>query len=216
MAFAGWPKEAVTFYEGLEADNSKAYWTAHKDVYERAVRAPLEALLAELAPEFGPGRPFRPYRDVRFSKDKSPYKTSAAALVGEHGYIALSADGLNVGGGMVHLAPDQLERYRRAVDDEASGATLEAVVRSIRTAGHDCGPHEALKGAPKGYAKDHQRIELLRAKGLIMWHAWPPTTWLATASAKVRIENVLRAAAPLTAWLDQHVGPSTMEPPARG
>ena len=70
MAFRGFPPEALTFYEGLEADNSKTYWTAQKDVYERAVKEPMEALCAELDDDgFGPMRIFRPYRDVRFSKD---------------------------------------------------------------------------------------------------------------------------------------------------
>src|SRR5438552_9962360 len=101
MAFRGFPPEAISFYEGLEADNSKTYWTAHKDVYERAVKEPMEALCAELDGEFGPLRMFRPYRDVRFSKDKSPYKTAAAAAnEAEHGdvyYLHLSSSGLFVG-----------------------------------------------------------------------------------------------------------------------
>ncbi len=71
MAFKGWPAEAIEFFEGLEADNSKAYWQANKSVYEQAVREPMNALLAELAPEFGEGKVYRPYRDVRFSADKS-------------------------------------------------------------------------------------------------------------------------------------------------
>jgi uncharacterized protein (DUF2461 family) len=73
-AFKGWPERALEFYEGLEADNSKAYWLDHNDVYERDVKAPKEALLAELSKEFGDTRQFRPYRDVRFSRDKSPFR----------------------------------------------------------------------------------------------------------------------------------------------
>lgn len=65
VAFRGWPAEAIEFFEGLEADISKAYWQDHKDIYERSVRGPMEELLAELAPEFGEGTIFRPYRDVR-------------------------------------------------------------------------------------------------------------------------------------------------------
>ena len=212
--FRGWPPAAVEFFEGLEADNSKAFWTAHRDVYERDVRAPMEELLAELAPELGPGRLLRPYRDVRFSKDKTPYKTSAAAMVGGTGYVALSADGLTAGAGMVHLAPDQLDRYRRAVDDAEDGRALEAIVAGIRAAGHECAPHDPLKTAPKGYARDHLRIELLRARGLIAWHRWPPAPWLATPKAKDRIVAVLRVSAPLSRWLADHVGETTT-PPAR-
>ena len=73
MSFAGFPDEGLVFYEGLEADNSRTYWLEHRDRYESAVRAPLLALVEELAPEFGTPKVFRPYRDVRFSKDKTPY-----------------------------------------------------------------------------------------------------------------------------------------------
>ena len=75
MAFSGWSAEAVEFFRGLEADNTKAYWTAHKTFYEASVREPMAELLGELSTEFGPARIARPYRDVRFRADKSPYKT---------------------------------------------------------------------------------------------------------------------------------------------
>ena len=211
MAFRGWPVEAIEFFEGLEADNSKTYWQAHRDVYERAVKAPMEELLAELAPEFGAPKLFRPHRDVRFSKDKTPYKTNIAALVGEVGYVSLSAEGLGAGAGMVHLAPDQLERYRAAVADEGSGPALAEIVAGLRRLGHECGPHEALKTAPRGYPRDHPRIELLRAKGLVLWHQWPVGAWLGTAKAKSRVAEVIRAAGPLHRWLSQHVGPTALE-----
>ena len=71
MAFEGWPAEALEFYEGLQADNSRTYWTRHKPVYDQQVLGPMADLVAELAPEFGDAKIFRPYRDVRFSKDKS-------------------------------------------------------------------------------------------------------------------------------------------------
>src|SRR3990170_4474832 len=118
MAFKGWPAEALHFYEGLEADNSKAYWQDNKAIYDECVRAPMDGLLSELAPEFGEGKLFRPYRDIRFSADKSPYKTAIAASLAWGGYVHLSAEGLFVGSGMYHMAPDQLERYRAAVDDD--------------------------------------------------------------------------------------------------
>jgi hypothetical protein len=112
MTFAGWPAEALEFYEGLAADNTKTYWTRHKAEYEEHVLRPMTELLEELAPEFGDPKIFRPYRDVRFSKDKTPYKTHIGALVGR-GYIQLSAAGLAVGSGMYHLDAGQLDRYRR-------------------------------------------------------------------------------------------------------
>jgi uncharacterized protein (DUF2461 family) len=85
----------------------------NKDAYETLVRAPMEALLAELRPEWGEGRIFRPYRDMRFSREKSPYKTNIGAMLGA-GYIQLDARGLAAGCGMWEMAPDQLERYPEA------------------------------------------------------------------------------------------------------
>src|SRR5262249_61644771 len=123
-------EEALEFYEGLEADNSKAYWTAHKAVYEEKVRGPMAELLEELAPEFGETKIFRPYRDVRFSKDKSPYQTHIGALVGD-GYIQLSANGLAAGSGMHGMAPDQVDRYRQAVAGGANGEERERVTSAI-------------------------------------------------------------------------------------
>ena len=209
MAFRGWPVEAVEFFEGLEVDNSKAYWQANKDVYERAVKAPMEQLLADLAPELGEAKLFRPFRDVRFSQDKSPYKTNIAALLGGFGYVELSSGGLAAGGGAVHLGSEQLQRYRAAVDDDGTGTALESLVSAIRAQGHECRPHEAVKTAPRGYPKDHPRIDLLRAKGLIVWHSWPPGPWLGTPKAKDRILDVIRAAEPLHHWLEANVGATT-------
>jgi uncharacterized protein (TIGR02453 family) len=214
MPFSGWPAEAISFLERLEVDNTKTFWQANKAIYERAVRGPLEELLAELEPEFGPGHPFRPYRDVRFSKDKSPYKTNAAARVGPTGYLALSAQGLNAGAGMVHLAPDQLDRFRRAVDEDTTGAALESALAAAEVDGQEWAAHDPLKTAPKGYRRDHPRVALLRGRGLIVWHQWPPGPWLGTAEPKERVAAVLRAATPLTDWLTRHVG-DTDSPPHR-
>ena len=122
--------EALDFFEGLEADNSKTYWTANKAIYDEKVYAPMAALVADLEPEFGTGKIFRPYRDVRFSADKTPYKTNIAAVLGE-GYVQLTAAGLGAGLGMYQMASDQLARYRAAVADDSSGAELERVIAAI-------------------------------------------------------------------------------------
>jgi uncharacterized protein (TIGR02453 family) len=204
----------LEFYEGLEADNSKAYWTDHKAVYDTAVYAPMAALLAELAAEFGEGRIFRPYRDVRFRADKTPYKTEIAATMGS-GYLHLSADGLTVGAGMYHLASDQLERYRQAVADEPTGVELEGLIGALRKKKIDVHAAETLKTVPKSYPKDHPRADLLRNKGLVAGKAWPAAPWLGTAAAKTRVVDVLRAAQPLCAWMDENVGASTLEAPRR-
>lgn len=211
MAFRGWPADAIEFFEGLEVNNSKAYWQANNKVYEQKVKYPMAELLDELEGEFGPGKLFRPYRDVRFSKDKTPYKTNIAASVGASGYVTLSADGLGVGSGMYMMAPDQLERFRTAVAGDGSGTTLASVVTAIREQGYACAVNDSLKTAPKGYPKDHPRIDLLRGKGITVWQLWPPAAWLGTSKAKERVVTVLRAAVPLNEWLSEHVGGTDLD-----
>lgn len=215
MAFAGWQAEALEFYEGLEADNSKAYWTANKHVYESAVQQPMAELLAELAPEWGEGRIFRPYRDVRFSADKTPYKTAIGATLSRGGYVQLSANGLGAGSGYWRMQPDQLERYRAAVDAERSGTALERVVADGRAVDLEISGHDALKTVPRGYAKDHPRAELLRYKGLVAWRQWPVEPWLATAAPKARLVEFFEQCEPMNAWLAEHVGDSQLEPRGR-
>ena len=205
MAFRGWPIEAVEFYEGLEADNSKVFWQEHKTVYERQVKAPMEELLTELADEFGEGKLFRPYRDVRFSADKTPYKTTCAATLGR-GYVAFSADGLSVGSGLYMPEPATLTRFRAAVDADDTGTELAVIVADLHRAGYQTMAHEELKTAPRGFPKDHPRIELLRHKGIAMMKSWPVGAWLGTRKAKDRVVTALRAAAPLNEWLARHVG----------
>jgi uncharacterized protein (TIGR02453 family) len=212
MAFKGWPAEAIEFYEGLEADNTRVYWQDHKAEYEDLVRAPMVELLAELAGEFGEGKIFRPFRDVRFSKDKTPYKTAIGATLARGGYVQFSANGLAAGTGYYVMMPDQLEQYRRAVDDDKAGAEIAGIVAALRKAKIDVAAHDTLKSAPRGYPKDHPRIDLLRHKGLIAWKQWDVAAWMGTAKAKQRVIDFFATARPLNEWLDTNVGPSSMPP----
>ena len=214
MSFQGWPEEALDFYEGLEADNSKAYWTAHKAIYEEKVRGPMAELLEELEPDFGETKIFRPYRDVRFSKDKSPYQTHIGALVGD-GYVHLSANGLAAGSGMHGMAPDQVDRYRRAVASDKTGEELERIISGIEQQEIAVHGHDVLKSAPRGYPADHPRIGLLRYKGLVTWKEWPVEPWLHAAAAKQHVAAFLAASQPLCAWLAANVGRSTAAPARR-
>jgi uncharacterized protein (TIGR02453 family) len=208
MAFQGWPEAALDFFEGLERDNSKAYWTAHRPVYDEAVLGPMTELTDELAGEHGYVKIMRPYRDVRFSKDKTLYRTEIGARVG-YAYIRLSADGLGAGCGMFHLMPDQLARYREAVAADLTGGELERISGALTSDGIELIGHDRLKSAPRGYPADHPRAELLRYKGLAAYRQWPPGPWLSTPAAKERITGFLADTAPLTAWLEHHVGPTT-------
>jgi uncharacterized protein (TIGR02453 family) len=204
VSFTGIPTAALDFYEDLEADNTKSFWTAHKNLYDEQVKAPIEALCEALAPEFGTPKFFRPYRDVRFSKDKTPYKLSCAAHL-PGGYVSFSADGLFVGSGLYMPDPPQLARFRAAVADDRSGPELESIVATLRKHAYDVGAHDTLKTAPKGYPQDHPRIELLRSKGLVMSKSWPVGAWLGTKKAKDRVVTCLNAARPLNVWIERCV-----------
>ena len=216
MTFHGWTDTILDFYEGLEADNSKTYWQSHKQVYDEQILGPMQALLDELADEFGQPKIFRPNRDIRFSADKTPYKTQIGATLAGHGYVQVSADGLAVASGTYAFASDQLARYRRAVALDLPGEALERITDEARApAGLTITAASALTTAPRGYPKDHPRIELLRMKGLVTWKQWPVEPWLATAAAKDRVVDVLRASIPLVRWLEVHVGASEAELPSR-
>ncbi|MGV8967298.1 MAG: DUF2461 domain-containing protein [Cellulomonas sp.] len=207
MTFRGWTDAVLDFYDGLEVDNSRTYWLAHKRVYDEQVRGPMVELLAELADEFGEAKLFRPHRDIRFSADKSPYKTTIGASVGGHGYVQLSADGLATARGTYSFSTDQLARYRRAVALDLPGEALVAIVETVRAAGLTITSAGQLATAPRGYPRDHPRIELLRMKGLVTWKQWPVEPWLATAEAKTKVVAVLRDSAPVVDWIERHVGP---------
>jgi uncharacterized protein (TIGR02453 family) len=217
MAFNGWPAEAVEFYTGLEADNSKSYWTEHRAMYEQAVKGPMNELSAAIEDEFGPLRIFRPYRDVRFSKDRSPYKTNIGAVTegegGEIYYVQLSSEGLLVGTGFFHMATDQLERHRAALDDEELGRYVEALVEKLESAGYGIGSIGELKTAPRGYRRDHPRVRLLRMKGLTAWRTFEPAPWFSTPAALDRVTKTWRGGAALNKWLCTHVGTSRLAPP---
>src|SRR3954451_1944875 len=162
MEFDGIPLAALDFYEDLEADNTKSFWTAHKHIYDESVKAPLEALAHELEAEFGAPKFFRPYRDVRFAKDKTPYKTHQGIWFGESSlYLHVSAAGLFLAGGYWDTEPAQVERLRRAVADDVTGAALERAVSKVTKARFTVGGHQ-LTRVPSGYGKDHPRAHLLR------------------------------------------------------
>ncbi len=221
MSFSGFPPELFTFFDGLAADNSRSFWETHKPEWERYVRDPMRALLDELEDEFGALRIFRPYRDVRFSKDKSPYKlwigaTSEARAVGGIGYyVEASGRGLITGFGAMALERDQLQRFRAAIAEERSGRAFVELHRALETAELPLVPgfDPPLKNAPRGYPPDHPRVEYLRWKAAAVVQEDAPADWMHTREALDRVRYVWRAAAPLEAWLDTHVGRTEL--PAR-
>jgi len=207
-AFRGWSEEFQRFFIGLELDNSKRYFEANRNVYEKAVKGPMAALVESLADELGPGKIFRANRDIRFSKDKSPYKTNIAANVGmgEGGaYISLDARGLMVASGRYEMTPEQLAKYRRKVAAPATGEPLAGITARLEKAGYQLGGEE-LKRVPAGWPQDHPRARLLRHKRLYAYRNFGLQPWLGTAAARRHVVRAWQDARPLNEWFAGNVG----------
>ncbi len=216
--FEGFGHQAISFWPKLEADNSKAFFAAHRDVYERDIREPMERLLAHVSDEFGDNsKVFRPHRDVRFSKDKAPYKVHCGAVVGEGPdaeantsvyYVQVSAAGILSAAGCYLMSRDQLHRFYAAIDDSDTGADLQRLVDDATAGGLTVGG-SALKTAPRGYSTGHERIALLRHKSLTVAREFTgEAAWMFRPEAVDVITRVWREAAPVNAWLEQNVGPA--------
>lgn len=208
--FQGIPAAAFGFYAALEQNNNRQWWDANKNSYQEFVREPLELLLAELGPRFGPGKIFRPYRDMRFLPDGLPYKTVQGAFAssqeGVGYYVHLGAEGLTVGGGCHSHSPAQLLRYRNSVDASGTGRALELAVDGVVAAGFTLDGGK-LKTVPRGFARDHPRAELLKHKWLAASLPLGRPEWVSTPATAGNISDLWDELRPLVAWLGRHAAP---------
>jgi uncharacterized protein (TIGR02453 family) len=213
VGFEGLDRDAVSFYAELRADNTKTWWMANKDRYDSKVRGPFEALGAELEPEFGAVKIFRPYRDVRFSADKTPYKLHIGMVTQARvaHYVQLSEDGLMVGGGLYDVPPPALSRFREAVDDPRTGEDLDELLATLRGSGFDMMRGDALKTAPRGYPSDHPRLALLQLKRLAVGRREAPADWMWTPEAYDIISDDWRTVSIWCDWLIQTLGSELLE-----
>jgi len=188
---------AFEFYAELERNNTREWFAEHRGTYEQAVRSPLEHLAALAEERYGPAKVFRPHRDVRFSRDKSPYKTNGAMTAGATGgvYVSISAEGLHAGGGLYEPTREQLLRAREVIAaDGPAAAELADIVAELERSGLElAGP--ALKTAPRGTDRDHPRIALLRLTHYAALTRLPPVATIGD------LERVWRSLEPLLAWV---------------
>jgi len=207
--FTGFPVEALNFYDDLEMDNTKSFWAAHKAVYETAVQGPMTALLQSLEPEFGPGKVFRPYRDVRFAKDKTPFKDHQGGFVAAGSttgwYVEVGAPGVRVGAGFYDAGSERLASIRSAIADQRTGSELVRILAALRDEGWTVGG-ETLKTSPRGYAADHPRIELLRHKSMTVGRSYGFDEMIHTPQLLARVRTDWEAARPFVQWLRIHSG----------
>jgi uncharacterized protein (TIGR02453 family) len=206
--FTGFPVAALDFYDDLEMDNTKSFWAAHKHVYDEAVRLPMLALTGALAEEFGQAKVFRPYRDVRFAKDKTPYKTGQGAIVNVGAatgyYVEIAAPGVRVGGGYYHAGGPDLARIRAAIDTEHSGEELVRIVEGLRRKGFEV-RGEQLKTSPRGYDAGHPRIDLLRYTSMSLGRSYGFDQVIHGPELLDQVRKDWRALRPLVEWIRQRV-----------
>jgi uncharacterized protein (TIGR02453 family) len=212
-----WPPSALDFLRELEQNNNREWFRANRERYDHDLLGPARALARQLE-HLGEPHFFRPYRDTRF-RPGPPIKEQLGVAIGYGGaggyYVELSLDGLLVGAGMYHPAPDQLERFRAAIDDSRRAATFERAVASAEKAGMTL-IEPALKRAPKGYSPDHRRIDRLRMKNLTVYRRHALGQWLHKRECDKRVRAELEASRPLVTWLSEKIGPSTRPTPSRG
>ncbi len=207
--FTGIPEAALDFYDDLELDNTKSFWAAHKETYETAVRGPMTALAQALEDEFGAAKVFRPYRDVRFAKDKTPYKTHQGVFIARGPatgfYVQVGAPGVRVGVGFYEASGPRLSRIRAAMADERRGLELEKILASLEASGWEVGG-ERLKTSPRGYDADHPRIELLRHKSMTLGRSYGFEPFIHTPELLDRVRDDWREATPFVEWVSDHAG----------
>ncbi|MDT5337076.1 MAG: hypothetical protein QOD90_2581 [Mycobacterium sp.] len=207
--FLGFTEAALDFYDDLEIDNTKSFWESHKDVYLASVKAPMTALMAALEPEFGAAKIFRPFRDVRFAKDKTPYKQNQGAFVGAGPacgwYVEIAARGVRTGAGFYDASATDLARIRASIVNDLTGEQLLKIVAKLKRAGFTVGG-DRLKTSPRGFDADHPRIDLLRHRSLTVGkdYGFEPIIYTPELVDAVRAD--WKAARPLVDWVAARLG----------
>jgi uncharacterized protein (TIGR02453 family) len=221
-AFTGMPDEGLAFLEDLEERNTREFFEANRRLFTEQVQAPFLALVEAAAdrlrgsvPDLGPPKVFRIYRDLRFSKDKTPYKTSLSASVPHRGpgdgagpgvgsgyYVNVGPAGLYTASGLYHPARPDLERLRAAIADPDLGAELEAVI--ARAAGEGLQPWlDPLQRMPRAYPADHPRGDLLKARSLVLNRQHDRAPWLHTPEVLDRLVADWQAMIEFNRWFER-------------
>jgi uncharacterized protein (TIGR02453 family) len=223
-------KRALSFFRGLARHNEKPWFEAHRDEYETEVRGPmreliddLDARFGEFAPEIG-GDPkrsmFRIYRDIRFSKDKSPYKTHAAcwfhhlnaernvgaeSYSGSAGYyFHLEPGGRSMVGAGLWMPPrPQLNELRKAIADDPNG--FDRMARSIPRRFGGLEDERALKRMPRGYAENHPAAKWLRFQSFTSGRTLTDAQ-VTSPSLVAFLAREYEALLPLVRWLNGALG----------
>lgn len=223
--FTGFSRTAPAFWHELSVEMNRDWFLANKERYEAEWAHPMLALMtdlrAALAPAYKPlkltpPKVMRIHRDVRFAKDKAPYKTHIGAVIRVDGpkaaemgnaamYIHLGLDEEWVGAGTYFFDAERLAKWRKQVVGKP-GAELAALIAKLRKAGYEVGGHDDYKKVPKGFDPEHPRAELLKMKGLTAGPGEIPRGLLHKPELATWLAKHGKALAPLVRWLHARVG----------
>ena len=197
--------DAARFFADLEKDNTKVFWSANKARYEKAVRDPFAAVLHQLEDEWGPFKVFRMNRDVRFSADKSPYKTMRGAVskTSHHHYLHIDKAGILIVAGAYMFTKDQLSTVREKLVRDADAGQFLSVVADLKTKGIDLdqGGAAPLKTAPRGFDPAHPMIEYLRWNGMMATKRVSVDEGVAVVQLAEDVSAFWRTTGALVAWM---------------
>lgn len=217
--FNGISRRAMTFLSDLRDDNNRDWFSANRSVYEETIKIPAERLLRILAPRLEvlaghpvTGKIFRIHRDIRFSKDKSPYNAHLHMAFAEGGrgpgmkceesgfYLALEPERLTLGAGVFELAGGALDNYRKAVADGSKGEAIAKIVAGLTASGFRLEGLE-LKRVPVPFEPDHPRADLLRRKGLSVWRDVTDETVISSPAFLRTCLATFETLVPLHRWI---------------
>ena len=221
MPFEGFADAKAKFFEQLAKHQDRVWFQAHQAEFEAGWQAPMKALLTEVRVgidrayrlcDLGQPKQFRIFRDVRFGKDKSPYKTHVGGLIptARRGkvtevpmalYFHVGQPNSFAAAGQYMMDPGSLERYRAAVADEKSGKELTKLLLALTKKGFVVRSHDAYKRMPKGYEADHPRAEHLLRKGLTVGFPELPKGILVKPELSRWLVAHAKLTAPLVEWL---------------
>lgn len=203
--FQGFGKDLVKYYLALEENNNREWFNANRTMYDTNVALPLKALAAELEAEFAPVKVFRPYRNVRFWPDLPPINEHASLIANTEGnaayYLRIDADGVLMGAGMWQPSKNQLTKFRQIAATDSGAKEIRKVLAKVEKAGFALMTDNAVKSAPRGFAKDHPNIDLLRLKSLALSQHWTLQPWLYSPACLATITKAWKAASPWIEWL---------------
>jgi len=208
-AFTGFGRNLIQYYLQLEENNNREWFHAHRAMYDENVAAPLKTIAEDLSADYGPIKIFRPYRNVRFWPDLPPLNEHASLTANAEAnsayYLRIDADGMLLGAGNWQPSKAQLIQFRVIASTDTGALAIRSLLAKMQTHGYGLSLENALKSAPRGYAKDDPNIDLLRLRSLSLSAHFAPGAWLYSSDCLTKVLIGWQTLTPWLQWLRSHL-----------